>query len=79
MVSGAQIRAARALLGWTQEELSSAAGISERALRSVEGEGLGTTLRTFQKLQDALEGAGVSFTMSDTGIGVFLTIRNDPI
>lgn len=72
MIAG---RAARALLGWTQERLSTEADISERALRSVEGEGAGTTVRTYQKLQEALEGTGVTFTMTEAGVGVFLSNR----
>lgn len=75
MISGAQIRAARGLLGWTQETLCSAADVSARTLRSIEAEEVRSSLRTLQKLRDALENAGVAFSATDRGEGVFLERR----
>ena len=72
LISGAQIRAARALLGWSQGELALAASVSERSLRIVEGEGDGLSLKTVLKVHDALEVVGIVFTISDAGEGVFL-------
>jgi DNA-binding XRE family transcriptional regulator len=76
MISGAQIRAARALLGWSQDQLCHAAEVSERTLRAVEGEEGGSSLRSVRKLHDALEAAGLTFLATDAGIGVFLRRSN---
>lgn len=40
MISARQIRAARALLGWSQQDLADRAIISVNALRRLEGEGV---------------------------------------
>jgi len=59
-----QLRAARALLGWTQERLAEASGVSIPTIKRLEpGEGLvQTRVDTLDKLQRALEAAGVEFT-----------------
>lgn len=74
MVSARQIRAARALLGWSQEALAERAIISVSALRRLE---LGETdprVSTLTAVQTALEQAGVVFTAatSHQGEGVRL-------
>ena len=58
-----QLRAARALLGWTQERLADASGVSIPTIKRLEpGEGLvQTRVDTLDKLQRALEAAGVEF------------------
>jgi transcriptional regulator with XRE-family HTH domain len=74
----AQIRAARALLGWSQERLSREAGIGLATLRRIEqNEGmLKGNFSTILKIQKALEQAGIHFTEDDTGeIGVRLKMR----
>lgn len=72
MITGAQIRAARALLGWTQGELSTAAKISERAVGMVEGRGADPSDKTLLKMQSAMEAAGIVFSSTEEGRGVFL-------
>jgi transcriptional regulator with XRE-family HTH domain len=59
-----QLRAARALLGWSQERLSEASGVSIPTIKRLEpGAGLvQTRVDTLDKLRRALEAAGVEFT-----------------
>lgn len=56
-----QIKAARALLGWSQDELASSSGVSIATIRKVE---LGTVPRhsTMDALRKVIESAGVEFT-----------------
>ena len=63
MVSVRQLKAARALLAWSQGDLAGASGISEPTiarLESVDGE-LGGRADTSAKMIAALEAAGVIF------------------
>jgi transcriptional regulator with XRE-family HTH domain len=57
-----QIRAARALLGWTRQQLAEASGVAPRTLAGLE---LGETqarAATAAKIRKALEEAGVRIT-----------------
>jgi transcriptional regulator with XRE-family HTH domain len=72
-----QIRAARALLGWSQDKLARAAGVGLATLQRIEqNEGVVRgNFSTVLKIQKALEQAGVHFTDDDAGeIGVHLQI-----
>ena len=74
----AQIRAARALLGWSQDKLARRADIGLATLRRIEQtEGIVKgNFSTVIKIQKALEQAGIHFTEDDTGeIGVRLKMR----
>ena len=57
-----QIKAARALLGWNQEVLGQAAGISKPALANIERGKTVPRDNTLQAIARALENAGVEFT-----------------
>ncbi|NBC32917.1 MAG: helix-turn-helix domain-containing protein [Alphaproteobacteria bacterium] len=73
MVTGRQIRAARALLGWEQQDLADAAKIAVRTLRKWEaggGEPKGR-ITTLRKLQEALAAEGIEFLFGDP-VGVLL-------
>jgi transcriptional regulator with XRE-family HTH domain len=73
-----QIRAARALLGWSQGKLARAAGIGLTTLQRVEqNEGMVKgNFSTIHKIQRALEQAGIHFTEDDTGqVGVWLKMK----
>ena len=75
LVTGAQLRAARALLRMEQEKLAEAAGISAATIRKLENsEGqLDGRLSTIRALQHALEEAGVEFIPGNgSGPGVRL-------
>ncbi len=67
LLTGPQLRAARAMARMDQEALAQAAGISGNTLRRLEGmEGqLRSTIATVQGLQRVLEAAGVEFTNGD--------------
>jgi len=74
----AQIRAARALLGWSQDQLARRADVGLATLRRIEQtEGIVKgNFSTVLKIQKALEQAGIDFTESDSGqIGVRLEKR----
>jgi len=78
MRSSAQIRAARALLGWSQTQLARRAGLGLATLQRIErNEGIEKgKFSTVIKIQKALEQAGIHFTEDDTGeIGVRLKMR----
>jgi hypothetical protein len=63
LVSGAQIRAARALLGWTARDLARHAVVSVSTVNLIEGAvGLtGATREQMAAVQAALEAAGIEF------------------
>jgi len=64
MVSGRQIRAARALLGWSGQELSDKCGISLKTLRRYEPQNdipAGNT-KVLESIESVLEDHGIVFT-----------------
>ena len=76
MITRAQIRAARALIGWTQTDLAQASGISQVAIKNFERGATDPRASTLTSIQDALDEAGVIFLepgdTRDGGIGVRL-------
>ena len=74
----AQIRAARALLGWSQDKLAGTAGVGLATLQRIEqNEGVVKgNFSTVLKIQNALEQAGIHFTDEAGEIGVRLQIGN---
>lgn len=60
-VTAAQVRAARALLNWSQRGLSAASGVSHRTLARFELEDATPQPRTVAALRSALEAAGIEF------------------
>lgn len=79
-VSIRQVKAARALLDWSQEDLASAAGVSVPTVKRLEAaEGpLGGRQETTQKLQTALERGGVEF-IDENGSGPGVRLRKRPL
>jgi transcriptional regulator with XRE-family HTH domain len=76
MLSTPQIRAARSLLGWRQEDLAQAAQVAISTVRRIEAQ-KGTAMgyvSTLLRIQEAFEQAGVHFIDDDEsgGIGVRL-------
>ena len=67
MIRSAQIRAARALLGWRQEDLSKASGVGTATIYRIEKSEDSITgyASTLVKIQAALEQAGIEFIQSD--------------
>ena len=73
MIDGRQVRAARAMLGWSREELLDASGISMSALLRMEGNTTASRTSTLNKVVKALSLAGIEFVTRDDGaIGVML-------
>lgn len=71
LISAAQVRAARAWLGWSQEKLAEQAGVSKRAVVRAESGSSVPHRETSAKLQAALETAGVQFRFNKmVGTGV---------
>ncbi|MCH4021892.1 transcriptional regulator with XRE-family HTH domain [Sphingomonas sp. BE270] len=73
MITARQSRAARALLGWTQETLAEKARVSETALKRLESE---NDFRVYESTRDqvrrAFEDAGIVLLSTDKGEGVLL-------
>ena len=64
-----QVKAARALLGWSQSDLAANSGISEPTIARLEsayGE-IGGRRGTAEKIRNALEAAGVEFIDENGG------------
>jgi transcriptional regulator with XRE-family HTH domain len=72
MLQSAQIRAARALLGWKQDDLAKAAKIGIATIRRIEGQDgpVMSYVSTLMSIQSAFEQAGIRFLDSDTGGGI---------
>tara|TARA_R110002073_G_scaffold256281_1_gene418827 strand:+ start:286 stop:564 length:279 start_codon:yes stop_codon:yes gene_type:complete len=75
MITARQSRAARALLGWTQQELADKALVSLTALKRLESE---KDLRVYESTEDQVrrvfEDAGITFLRSDKGEGVLIDV-----
>ena len=71
-----QLKAARALVGWSQEDLAAASGVSVPAIKRLEsGEDLlGGRKTTGRKIKAALEKAGVEF-IDENGGGLGVRFR----
>jgi transcriptional regulator with XRE-family HTH domain len=74
MLEAAQIRAARALLGWRQEDLSRASGVGTATIQRIEKSHRPITgyVSTLVRIQAALEQAGIQFIAEDEMGGVGL-------
>ena len=76
MITARQSRAARALLGWTQQELADKALVSLTALKRLESE---KDLRVYESTEDQVrrvfEDGGITFLRSDKGEGVLIDLN----
>ena len=73
MITARQSRAARALLGWTQETLADEARVALTALKRLESEsGFEVYESTRDQVRRALEAAGIVLLSTDKGEGVLL-------
>ena len=61
MITTGQIRAARALLDWTQQELAKRTGLSLRALNSIERGLAVPRIDNLRFIQEALEKENIEF------------------
>ena len=68
MISSAQIRAARSLLGFSQAQVSEVAGISIPTLKRAEGSGaISASKSAMASIATALETAGIEFIAENSG------------
>jgi transcriptional regulator with XRE-family HTH domain len=75
MVETNQVRAARGLIGWSQTELATAAGLSLPTVKRFEtGTGAKVSADAVEKMQRALEAAGVEF-IPENGGGAGVRLR----
>jgi predicted transcriptional regulator len=73
MITPRQIRAARALLGWSQQQLADKAIVSLNAVVRLESGVVDSRISTVQAVQKALVKAGIEFLDADQkGEGVRL-------
>lgn len=59
MITPAQIRAARALIGWRQADLAERSGVSEISIKNIERGATDAKASTLSAIQDAFRKAGV--------------------
>ena len=70
MITSRQVRAARALLGWTQEMLADKALVALTALKRLESNPLNVRGETRHRIHRTLRAAGISFVSRDDEEGV---------
>jgi len=75
MISAHQIRAARALLGWSQQELADKAIVSVNAIRRLEGAQVEPRMSTVAAVKAALENVGIEFQFPDAMKGGGIRFR----
>lgn len=78
LVTGRQVRAARALLGWSQYKLADEAGISVTPIARFERGVVDTKIGTLKVLMQTLEKAGIDFLSKKDGrMGVMVKPSED--
>ena len=76
MVEAAQVRAARALIGWSQAKLAETAGVPVSIVEQFEtGAPHPFPNAALDKMRAALEAAGVVFLPKDDGGGIGVRLR----
>lgn len=75
-VSIRQIKAARALLGWSQDDLAASAGVSIPTIKRLEAsdDTLGGRAETSSRILRALQTAGIEF-IEENGEGLGVRLR----
>lgn len=78
LISNAQVRAARGLVGWSQSKLAEAAGLSLPTVKRFETAAAVVSEEAIARMRAALESAGVEFIQQNGGgPGVRLRDRVD--
>jgi transcriptional regulator with XRE-family HTH domain len=77
MIFAREIRAGRALLGWSQLELAEAASVGVATVRRLESADtqIRGSVESVWKIQQALEAAGVEFIPDDGGRGAGVRLK----
>lgn len=74
--TAAQCRAARALIGWSQDELEAAAQVAKKTIADFERQARQPHSRTLDAIRTALETAGVIF-IDQNGEGPGVRLRKE--
>lgn len=79
MTTASQLRAARALLGWSQPQVAEAAGLSTMTIKRAEGTGKpAASAEAIAAIRASFEAAGVEFIdQNGSGPGVRLRERQE--
>jgi transcriptional regulator with XRE-family HTH domain len=77
MFTPEQLRAARALLGWSRDQLAEAAGVSAIAIKSFERGVSDPRISTMMRLRTAVERAGVVFVDADETLGPGVRLKSN--
>jgi len=78
MIKATQIRAARALLNWTQQDLVAASGLSFTTIKRMEDEKIGpgrSSAENVDAVQKAMQAAGILF-IAENGGGAGVRLAN---
>ena len=78
MITGAQCRAARGLLAWTQQDLATEAGIGIVTVHQLETGVSEPRRATVEVIRRAFESAGVEF-IDENGGGLGVRLRQRPL
>jgi predicted transcriptional regulator len=78
MISARQIKAGRALLGWSQQELADKAILSVNAVARIEAEAVDPRLTTVMAVREAMHKAGIEFLSADDKHGEGVRLRAPP-
>jgi transcriptional regulator with XRE-family HTH domain len=73
VISSSQLRAARALVGWTPEQLAEKAHLPFVSLLDYESGGRAMSVDAAATLKHTLEKAGVAFSDDETGVSLLPT------
>ena len=76
MIVPRQIRAARALLAWSQEELASRADVGTATVKRIErnDDDMRGSIASLRKIEAALIGEGISFSNDKNSVSVTLQL-----
>ena len=81
MITSAQCRAARGLLGWSQQNLADRAGVGIMTIHQFEKEGTQPRRATLEVVRRAFENAGVEFIDENgggPGVRLSMPTKNKP-
>lgn len=76
MISRAQVRMARAALGWSVRDLAEHSGLAANTVSRFEN-GFGAHLATLEQLQAVLEKADIEFIPAEGGKGPGVRLRQE--
>jgi transcriptional regulator with XRE-family HTH domain len=76
MITGSQVRMARAALGWGLRELGKRAGVAANTVSRYEN-GMGMTVKTLGQIQAALESEGIIFIRADDSGGPGVRLKKE--